>query len=71
MTTLCSLCFYEASLPTVELYVWLPFGLWNFLQILNISRCLVAVTATVTPRLFGLRHMPRGSESHMEHATGL
>ena len=35
------------------------------------ERCLVAVTATVTPRLFGLRHMPRGSESHMEHATGL
>ena len=38
MTTLCSLCFYEASLAAVELYVWLPFGLWNFLQILNISQ---------------------------------
>ena len=26
------------------------------------ERCHVAVAATVTPRIFGLRHMPRGSE---------
>ena len=30
------------------------------------ERCHVALTTTVTPRLFGLRHMPRVSESHMQ-----
>ncbi len=38
MTTLCSLCFYEASLAAVELYVWLPFGLCNFLRIAILPR---------------------------------
>ena len=30
------------------------------------ERCHVAVAATVTPRIFGLRHMPRESESHTQ-----
>ena len=37
------------------------------------ERCHVAVAATVTPRIFGLRHMPRESESHKqsrERTTG-